>query len=318
MNADRTLTETFADHEHLAPDPNASWAAIAARLEPRRPRRVLAMVGAAATVAALAVGGTVALRHDAPPPAPPVAPVTTAPAADRRPRISIDADRLPAGAVPEFAWSDRTQSFGFLIGDVHLSLFVDGRGKLPPKGTRTTVDGYQAVELKAGTTYYALAFLVPGRGLVQVDLLDPAGATKGGPAIARRVAESVVLDRPRTVPVPFVPTYRPRGLDPSEFMWNPRNAADLTYYRYRDPGKPGAEPALSVAEKNGTFAASGRKSWPAATPGRRVLGHPTHVVRGRTSVVWIDSVLPGRSIVVTGVGIPLEELYRVADGIRRT
>jgi len=68
-----------------------------------------------------------------------------------------------------------------------------------------------------------------------------------------------------------------------------------------------------------------QKSWsrsPFTTePGRPVDGHRTWVVTspGQTAL-WIDNLRPGTSIVVnSGPGLTtLDEMYRVADGLRWT
>jgi hypothetical protein len=78
VNADRVLAETFAAHEHLAPDPADVLANIRRQVyaQPRRRRgRALTAIGAAIAVLAIAVGTTLlagSAHHRAPvTPAPP-------------------------------------------------------------------------------------------------------------------------------------------------------------------------------------------------------------------------------------------------------
>jgi hypothetical protein len=50
-----------------------------------------------------------------------------------------------------------------------------------------------------------------------------------------------------------------------------------------------------------------------------VQGRPSHVITdGATVSLWIDLLRPGASVRVTAThaAVPVEELYRIGDGIR--
>lgn len=317
MNAERTLTATFADHEHLAPDPDETWVGIEARLDAPRRRRVVAMVGAAAAVVAIAAGGTVVLRHEAAPPppaAPPQPSATTArPAELRGPTSPVGATWLPPGSVPvsvSIAGGDVLLEYE--AGDLEFALILGTSLKRPSGGTRITVQGHPGVAVTGANGMFAVEFEVPGRGIVAVRTPPRGRATPRHEQAARRIADSVVFDR-TPVPASFVPTYVPSGLRLHGYSYLAETGTSGYGYVRGPDSLPDDD--LRIFSFAGTFATSpeGRKKWPGAVPGPPVGGHETYSAPG---MVWIESALPGRSIVLIGEDIPSGELYRVAEGIR--
>ncbi|HEY6748659.1 MAG TPA: hypothetical protein VI357_23465 [Mycobacteriales bacterium] len=155
---------------------------------------------------------------------------------------------------------------------------------------------------------------MPGDRIATVDVDDhnfdnsgprPAAEVAG---IGRRVLAGLRLDRPEPMDTTFRLTYVPAGL-PVRSVSTYGNA---TRYELNEPN--------SQARDGGTVAVEQVPvGWPAPrdkTPGRPVQGRASWVYEtGSGQQLVVSGPRPGLSIAL-GPGVPLAELYRIADGIR--
>jgi hypothetical protein len=83
---------------------------------------------------------------------------------------------------------------------------------------------------------------------------------------------------------------------------------------------PGAVPdgaAVEIAQDPDAFSSGAVHG--TVADGRAVQGRPTHLITDEATVtLWIDLLRPGASVRVTAThaAVPVEELYRIAEGIR--
>lgn len=342
MTADRILTDTFAAHEHLAPDAEATLAEITRRLDDPHPARGrLAVVGAAAAVAAVAAGATLLVgdepvSRDA---IPAVSPTLTAPYPVDT--LTVAPGWLPPGEVaPEHVstgYGDQTRTYQITRrpGSVlHLAVRTAPGSRLPTRShlettaRDRTVAGRPAREWSLPGQYYVVVALPRGR-LASVSLHGDRGDTAAGLAgIGRRVAEQLRLDRAERVDTDYELTSVPAGravmsLDVT-LMTGEGVVAGGTSYTVAAPSTTAAErkgQSIHVAQYNRSWRTMEfRPAPPVTTPGREVQGRPTLVVAGGGPTLWIDEIRPGVSIRLStnAPGASLDDLYRIADGIRWT
>lgn len=332
MNADQILARTFADHEHLAPDPDAVLAGLQHRSRPG----LLPVAAAAGTVAAVVIGATVLLQPDpAPLPAAGRPPVSAAPA----PRllvvpttISIAAGGLPAGTVTPSIMSNsygqQARAYDITGADgtrTNVLLNVRPGTALPTENKRgvphdVTIGGRPAREwIVAG--WYTAATTAPGGRIVTVELTsyqkDGAIAVPAATVAAagRDVLAHVQLNRKEVIATTFTLTYAPPGLAVRSVSADPLGG---TWYELAKPtAKPGGA-VVYVEQTQGSWATGQKgKPRPPAKAGRPVQGHRTWVTSTTAGPqLFVDELRPGISISLGPA--PLAELYKIADGIRWT
>jgi hypothetical protein len=308
-------------------------------------------VGAAATVAAVALGSSL-IGADQP------APRRTAPAA------SATAPARAPVAAPAYT----TIAPGWLpAGRAQLVLASNGFGQ-DLRGYVVPAAGGPATSILVGATpgtalpndykrgsprdlqiagrpgrewsvddWYYLAILLPQGRVATVDVDAGRNGGKGGDgsaaalaAIGRRVGAHLQTGRHDAIPVDFRLTYLPAGLVVQAVSWNSATGTDYTLAppTGRTPDETYGYPSVGEVQGSAKTNLKGKgngdkRRLPVATPGRPVQGHPTWVmhhpdVGGPTyPVLFIDSVRPGVSMVVSGgpVLTDLAELYRIADGL---
>lgn len=329
MIAEEILTRTFAEHEHLAPDAEAVLAGIHDRL-PRR-RRLLIVAGAAAMVAAVSVGASVlvgTMRRPAPPPA--AATPTPAPAAGRPDTIALTPGWLPPGVQHDVIVAKK-------LGSESRTLVVTASD-----GTRTGIElrttaGTSLASQEPGTPRDVTVNGRPGRLFVASDQaavvfrasddrvagvrIEQAGHPGAGFAdTALRIAAALRMDRPERIDTGFTLRYVPAGLIVQGVFALPTSEASRSSWSLAAPGAN--QPIVMVTRYVSPWSEGDPIHSGPVTDGRPVQGRPTHVAtaqQGGGPLLWVDRVRPGQSFVVTGTpGTSLEELYRVAEGIRWT
>lgn len=350
MNADRILVQTFADHENLAPDPEATLDAVRHAIRTRRRRaatRTVTVAAAAATVAAVAIGATLAGRaapRSAAPAARPTAPPSTPAAPVAAPDFTTVAPGwLPTTRVtPVIASNDFGQELrGYTmtlpgLGSTYLLVGAAPGSALPTENKRGVphdlrIGGRPAREWSVDDWYYLAIQQAPGR-VTTIDLAGGRNEGKGGDgsaaalaAIGRQVGAGLVTGRHDPIKAGFRLSYLPAGLTVRGVGWQD---ATGTSYTLAPPTGPPADETTGypmASEVRGTartyLNGPGRahdKPRPPATPGRPVQGHPTYVVGDPDQpTLFIDSVRPGVSITISsGAGLTeLAQLYRIADGL---
>jgi hypothetical protein len=332
MNAEEVLARTFAEHEGQAPDPETVLAAVHARVTRRR--RTIPVVAAAAAVAAIAVGASVLVDQQAPrPPAATPDPIPT--------EISVDTTWLPAGTARTISMSRSygrqarvysvTSSDGVVttvevqVGPGSSLAPTNGGGGGTALGFRPhdlTIGGRPAREWRNDTRHqdslYTVVVRLPDDRVVQVAISVPVGVEGRGGSLAvigRRVAASTRLDRPVPIDTDFRPTYVPSGLVVQGVS---RLAETGTGWVLAAPRAAPVAPAVYLAQDPRAF---DRTTTATVVDGRPVQGRPTYVITNDSGITLrVDGFRPGASIDITATraAAPLDELYKIADGIRWT
>lgn len=322
MNADQILSRTFAEHEHLTPDPEA----VLAGVHDRR-RRVLPVAVAAVTVAAVAVGASLLVGRGPAAPAPAVSrpPATTAPAVPDT--LSVAPGWLPAGKVYPVtqanSYGQQSRTYDIVTPDgagMNVTIGLRPGTELPTENEHgtprdVTIGGRPAREWSVAQ-YYTGAVRVPGDRIATVDVDDhdfdnsgprPAAEVAG---IGRRVLAGLRLDRPEPMDTTFRLTYVPAGLAVRAVS----TYGNTTRYELNRPDSSERDPGTVTVEQE----AVGPPAPPSRTPGRPVQGRPSWVQdAGIGQQLVVTGPRPGLSVAL-GPGAPLPELYRMADGIRWT
>lgn len=347
MTADRILTETFAEHEHLAPDVEITLAGIARRLEDRRPAGGrLAVAGAAATVVAVAVGASLLLgdRPADPSRSPAASPTLTAP-------LPVDTLKVAPGWLPPGEVTPESVSTGYGVqtrlyqiarpSGMALSVLVGTspgtelptRSHIRTTARDLTVAGRAAREWSLPTEYYVVVALPQAR-LATVSLRSEGGDAAAELAgIGRQVAGRLQLDRPEPIDVSYELTSLPSGravMSVDVTLVDDEGViAGGTRYTVAAPTTTEEQrkrQSIYVAQYNRSFHTMEFRPQPPALPvrpvqGRPVQGRPTWIYSTDGSpVLWVDEIRPGVSIKLSGAapGTTFAELYRIADGIRWT
>lgn len=343
MNAEEILARTFADHESLAPDVEATLAGIHDRLPHRR--RSITVLAAAAVVVLIVASFSVLAGWQRPDPGPPASPATLTAAPEAEEMVSLDTTWLPSGT----ARSTRVQRY---YGTQEHTYIVTGADRVPitvdlvlrpgsdltPAGSGPPpvelgyrqrdlrITGRPAREWENDTghqdTSYTAVVRLTDKQVTDVGVSVPLGKEGRGAALAvigRRVAASLRLDRPQ----PIDPAYRP-GYVPTGFRVSAVGRVDVlgTFWALTTPGAvpDGAAVTIQDVPRGGASPASSGGAPPAsAVAGQPVQGRPSKVVTdGATVTLWIEGLRPGLTIVIssTHAAVPLAELYKIADGIR--
>jgi hypothetical protein len=349
MNADSILSQTFVEHEWLAPDSEQARAGLDRRLRTRHRRRVrgsLAVAAAAATAVTITVGAAQlgAANPDRPDAgavgsaSAPGVPRKTAPAARLAPMpntLTLRAGWLPGGTTEvRNVNDDGTQYRDFLINDggdpnqvdwptryVQIAEVPEGLDRgfdADPRDLR--INGKPALEFLGDKKYTLLVQLAPGRRL-QVSVRDNASA-EALATIGHRIAESVRWDRRDPIRSSFGLTYIPAG---NTVRGVERDVSGIGYGTtlYLDepkaPGHGFAEPNFQVAEADAKGRATHTDLPPGAAAGRPVQGHRTRVAQNESgTILWVDGLLGKESILISGGPRTLAELYKIAEGVRPT
>lgn len=350
MSADDILTATFAEHEGLAPDAELTLEGIHRRAHGRRTAtRSLTVAGTVATVAAVVLGASLVGTHGQPRPGPtsrgpaaggqsgsPTGPPPVAAAPDA---VTIAAGWLPPGRIQQVGMSNgfghQLRSYALAAGGPVTSVIVAlAPGSALPTSSKRgtprdlTVAGQPAREWSVDDWYY-LAIRLRAGGIATVDVEGGDGKGHDGTAAAladagRRIGVHLRLDRHDRIPVAYRLGVVPAGLAVRDVSWM---SASGTIYTLAPPAARWQDTMPSyptVSELRGDITSYrnsyGRKRMPTITAGRQVLGHRTYLVdRGPASTeLFVDSVRPGWSIVLTGAGVITDTgtLYRIADGLR--
>jgi hypothetical protein len=338
MTADHVLARTFAEHEHLAPDADATLAGITDRLN--RPRRTGPVLAAAAAAAVVVVGATVVLHHDpapvqaaARPAAPATAPPAAVPPAAAPQSVSLAAAWLPAGTVTPGMLSSgygtdvRLYDVADADGgstDVLLTAGA-GAGEDAKFGSprSTTIGGRPAREWSVPGRYTVVVREPGGRDArVDVSSYGRGGVTARPAAtvatLGRQVAAHLRLDRPQPLRPAFRLGYAPAGLPVRAVTVDPLSG---TAYELA-PARATAGHATLVVQTMPTGAAINAKGTAPTTPGTPVQGHPTIVEQtGNGPTLLVRDLRPGTSIRLSPDqtrGPDLATLYRIARTIAWT
>lgn len=354
MNVETELVSTFATHEHLAPEPDDVLAAVHARVaRPHRPGRPLA-VAATVVVLSGGIAGAVAFTRGPATPSTgaPGASVPATPAADPAPDAPVttrpvvagpaplampfDVGYLPPGTVEYIARRVNVSALDtsgppVLDGEYLLTVTTGGRrldidvqqmpgGLGTPTfksgpGAATTVGGRAAIEssVNSGPGGYEVYSLDPAGGLLYVNVAnDPATTSAADPGtlatVGRQVAGSVTLPGTTTVTPTFGVGYVPAGLLVRGFDVEPASADGTPATTSYDIGTAAAQdPRISV------FTGVSRPAGP--TAGRPVQGHPTLYTDDAGYVTLVVTGAAGGSDVCISARLPLDELYRIGDGL---
>lgn len=339
MNAEEILRQTFAEHEALAPDAEATLAGIHDRLPNRR--RIATVLAAAAVVALIVAGFSVLAaqqrRTTAPPPA--STPTATVPAPAGPTDVSVSSDWLPPGTVRttmiQRYYGRQINSYSVTGSDgvpIAVELRVtpgsdltptnggDGPPELGFRPNDLIIGGRPAREWRNDSGHedslYTVVMRLPGNRVAQVAISVPPSVEGRGAALAdigRRVAAALRLDRAEPIDPAYRPAYVPRG-----FVIQSVGRDDLngTSWILATPRAVPDGAAVTIIQ-DATFRSGVVPGTVAA--GRTVQGRPTHVITdGATATLWIDLLRPGVSVRVTSehAAVPLAELYRIADGLR--
>lgn len=340
MNADRILSRTFAEHEHLAPDPQAVLHALQADHATGRRRSAVAVAGTAATVAALAIGTAVLFDDRAPDPVTASSrPVATTPAAppDRSAgHLTLAAGWLPAGRVEQvFASTGFGREYrGYQVtpatgAGIYVVVNTAPGTALPTQNKRgvardLTIGGRPAREWSV-PDWYTLAIGMPGGTVATVDL-SAGSETAHVPAatmtaLGRHVGAELEFDRRDPIDTTFTLSHLPAG---TAVRTVTSDSSSGTRYSLGGPAATGEKPgprSVEVAQLTDAWSVDRGKPREPATRGTPVLGRPTWVLdSGPWPALWVDEVRPGISIMLspTGPGTTLAELYETAGGIRWT
>jgi hypothetical protein len=347
MNTETLLVETFTEHEYLAPDAEQVLAGVHAQVGARRTfARPLSIAASVVLVAGAAVGVVVIGNHGgataghqpaAGSPKPHVAPhVAPAPTHDVQPlTMPFDLGWLPDGTAHYVARrinigaaaGSQTPAFDgeymLTVGplDIDVQQMPGDLGGVQFKcgsGVDVTVAGRPGVAdgNSDGPCGYEVYFDDAAGGVMYVNVSAHPGADVAGSELAsvgRRVAANVRFPGSATVQPAFGVGYVPAGLRVRAFdvedgsgMPTANGAADSqTIYNIGPEGS--MEPWIDLG--------SGGLPAPAGTPGRAVQGHPTRYTdeNGYLSLYVLDAV-HGQPVRVAGRQ-PLDELYRIADGL---
>ena len=346
------IRDTFIAHEHLAPDADLAMDGIAHRIRTRRQSRI-AIAGAVAAVVAVATVVPLGLSgHRGSPTRTsaatrPPAPVSRPPAlgADY---LTIAAGWLPPGRVdPSYfsngsAGQEREYNIATTDGQhltVSLALRQDRDRDVtsnPPASTTTRIT-IDPRELTAGDLGCSLTFAMPystfasvqvgpnliGRPLPGPSLSASESASQKAyfASLCRRVAQQMQFDRHDPIGSDYRPTYAPRGTAVRDITRQDgygKNLSDYVLASTADFVDPHAVP-VELNEMPFT--------WHQYTGGKKDSQPPLRLVHGhrvysnstsKHSVLFIDSIRPGVSILIEGSGVPrmpLQELFKVADGL---
>lgn len=347
MNAEEILTRTFADHQDEAPDPEAVLADVHARLARRR--RIIPVLAAAATVAAIAIGAIVlAGQRPAPaPPSGPAVPTVTGPSSTPRPDPT---PRDPLSAVPlaeaarstvavETTWlppgSARTTalmlSYGRQLrtydvtGPDQETVRVDLEVRAGSALTTVNADGAPSRDLTIGgrparefsqDRHYVVVERLPGDRVAEIRVQPMPNSSIDLAAAGRRIAASLRFDRPEPVSPAYRLTYVPKGLVVREVGRS--DALGGTEWGLSRPRAPDTGPWVALGEDTRPGTSSSLPQ--PVVAGRTVQGHPTHLVTqaGNQVALYVDRFVGGNSLTinVTDGLVPVAELYRIADGVR--
>ena len=336
MNSTQILSETFASHEHLAPDADLALDGIQHRVSTLRQSRI-AVAGVVTTVAAMAVGGAVlagAARHTAHDPAahqPMAATTQVAPAPDY---VTIAAGWLPPGKVLQTGLSNGfgRQTHGYDVTatggtSTHVLVSTEPGTALPTTyklGTPhdLTVGGLPAREWSVDDWYYLAILQLDGQ-VVAVEIRGGPNQGKGLDgsaaaltAVGQKVGANLDLNRHDSINPSFGLSDLPAGV---EVRAASRDHQSGTAYTIASPSAQPSETSdyARVSEFGGSWASRHGSTDPALS-GRPVQGHPTYVIAGRAFPgLWIDNVHPGVSIsIVGGPGVTtIADVYKIADGL---
>jgi hypothetical protein len=349
MNIDQLLSQTFAAHEHLSPDPEATLDGVHRAIHTRRRAvtRSVTVAAAAATVAAVAVGASVVGAHRSAVPGRSVAPAgagtdraggNPAPAvsAGRYGFLTLGPGWLPVGATQTLAsHSARDGQDGQRLvyeardaipghGSARIELTLDV-GEQPDHGStlfgspsHTTVGGRPGTEWRGGSGYF-VTFPAPSghRATVSVTVDRDAPAADALRTLGRAIATSLRSDQ-RT---PLRTTFTLGSLPPGYEIRGVSLERGTTYQLGRPGSGNGDLPYITVGEVQGgreqILSHPGGKTVAPSTPGRPVNGHPTWVVTSHDYPgVFVEHYRPGWSLTVFGTAIDVSTLYRIADGVR--
>jgi hypothetical protein len=334
MSTEIILTETFAGHEYLAPQPHELLPDILAGARTRRRRRAVAgsclavvavAAGAVATGSALGGGGGggVPVTQAGSP-----APRSQPPAGPTTPVVTVAAGWLPlnareVGRSAVYGHSSRS----YLIGpSVYLTIGSGAADKDPSgKPTRTTINGRPATEW-ASRTSYDLRFAFPSGAVGRVNVIGnipAADARSIGRAAATGARDTV---RVTVAPVDFTIGTPPRTVPAGISRADGRG----TVYTFAPAGTHGPVQVTRQVQVSSSTASRGvpkvGQQWfgPDGRPsgvakaGRAVFGHPSvYVSWGNGITLWVTTPR-GRVIELTGGNqvITLDGLYRLAATIR--
>jgi len=251
--------------------------------------------------------------------------------------VTIAAGWLPAGytrpVIATRSYGTQLRGYDIETPAGHLSVLVGSQPgtALPTSSKRgeprdVTVAGRPGREWSVDG-WYRLAVRLPQARIATVDVTG-SGDAKGTqrPAaelagIGRRVAAQLQLDRRDRIDTDFTLADVPAGLAVRGVA---HHVDGGTSYSLAAPTAPAGKPArrsVDVSEATQAWRTPQGKPRPPATAGRGVQGRPTWVYRTEAGpVLWVDELRPGRSVVLssTAPGSTLDDLYRIADGIRWT
>lgn len=355
MHSDQILAQTFADHESLSPDPEATLDGVRRQLHARRRRAVtrsLTVAAAAATVAAVAIGasalggGQPAAPTRSGQPAGPGRPAGTpanppaAASAGELGFLTFGPGWLPAGARQILAshssrdGSGDGQRLGYetraavpgRVAQIGLTLGVGEQPDNTPDSSygaprATSVSGRPGTEWSGAAGYY-VAFTLPSGQPVTVDVNIPRGtasATTALRTVGRHVATALRFDQHTALPTSFTLGYLPAG-----YVIRGVSVQRGTSYVLGRPGSGnGDTPYITVGEVQGgreqIFPQGGGKIRPTPTAGRPVNGRPTWLVTSRDYPgLYVEHYRPGWSLAAFGTAITTDftELYRIAQSVR--
>lgn len=344
MDVENLIRDTFAAHEHVAPDGDTVLAAARRRIDRRRAvlSRPLA-VAAGVVVLTLAAVTVVVLNRSDPSltdrAAAPTEEVQTTGTADEVPAVAglsmpYSLDWLPPGSVAYLtrrinigAASDAPDSpplyggeYMFTVEDGGQVLEVDvqqmrmmevdeARFKSGP-GNPVTIDGQPGVESarSGGPGGYELYVAHPDGGSMYVNVSPQPGSTAPVPRLVdfgRRIAQNIRFPGTTTVTPVFGLRDLPSGMRICAFSVE--------------------EPSVFRSERGGSYSlgacdtmppvivSTTSADTPRGTAGRPVLGHPTRYVEenGYTSL-WVLDAVDGAPVAIAGA-VPLTDLYDIAN-----
>ena len=186
-----------------------------------------------------------------------------------------------------------------------------------------TIAGRPAREWRNDTgrqdSMYTVALRLPEDRVVQVKVYVPLSIEGRGATLAtigRRVAASLRLDRPEPIDTAFRPTYLPSGFVVQEVG---RSDQVGTSWILAAPGAVPGAPAVFLSQDSHALDRGSIEA--TVADGRPVQGRPTYVLTSDAGITLrVEGFRPGVSVEITATqtAVPLDELYKIAEGIRWT
>ncbi|HEX6351719.1 hypothetical protein [Actinophytocola sp.] len=349
MDIEKLITETFTEHEHVAPDPEPVLAAARKRIDRRRPvlSRPLA-VAAGVAVLTLAAVTVVALNRPASedrtqaaaPPEKVQVSATTEPAPGDL-LMPFSLDWLPAGEVDYLArrinvgGADREDDTPLYGGEYMLTVTANGQVidvdvqqfkmvevdeaafKSGP-GSALTINGQPAVEssVSDGPGGYELYVKHPDGGTMYVGVsADPqSGSTVPAQQLidnGRKIAENIRFPGTTTVTPAFGLGELPAGM---------RMCAFDVEKGFETAPVAGGSTSANTSYSLGTCDTMpsihvnvADPNHPTGTTGEPVQGHETRYVDENGYVrLWVLNAVDGAPVAVAGK-VPLADLYDIAN-----